>query len=31
MGPALIAYGSEDQRQRYLPLILSGETTCASV
>ena len=27
MGPALIAYGSEDQRQRYLPLILSGETT----
>ena len=27
MGPALIAYGSEDQRKRYLPLILSGETT----
>ena len=27
MGPALIAYGNEDQRQRYLPLILSGETT----
>lgn len=27
MGPALIAYGSEAQRQRYLPLILSGETT----
>jgi len=27
MGPALIAYGSEQQQQRYLPLILSGETT----
>ena len=27
MGPALIAYGNEAQRQRYLPLILSGETT----
>ncbi|HUP76445.1 MAG TPA: acyl-CoA dehydrogenase family protein [Acidimicrobiales bacterium] len=27
MGPALIAYGNESQRQRYLPLILSGETT----
>jgi alkylation response protein AidB-like acyl-CoA dehydrogenase len=27
MGPALIAYGTPAQQQRYLPLILSGETT----
>jgi alkylation response protein AidB-like acyl-CoA dehydrogenase len=27
MGPALIAYGTPAQQKRYLPLILSGETT----
>ncbi len=31
MGPSLIAFGTADQQQRFLPDIISGETTTGSV